>query len=75
MKLATLALLTLAACAPEEAPRSAPPPPAEPDSFGWSVNLVELCGRPYTSFIVDGGEFECFMVDGAWHLRSTGERR
>lgn len=40
-----------------------------PDSFGWSVDLIELCGNPYTSFIVEGVEHQCFMREGRWSLR------
>jgi hypothetical protein len=41
------------------------PPPA--DTFGWSVRLSELCGKPYTTFVDEAGaEHNCEMVEGQW---------
>lgn len=65
--LAGLAAALLAACSPER-PRSTPPP-EEPDSFGWGTPLDELCGKPFTTFSVPDGEYDCVRRGGVWTLR------
>lgn len=76
-RLTLIALLAIAACSRDEPPQSTPPSQAteQPDSFGWGVHLRELCGKPYTTFSTDQGEYDCFRVDGEWHLRRTGDPR
>lgn len=41
----------------------------DPDTFGWSTDLVELCGKPFTTFTVDGREYGCTRsADDTWTI-------
>lgn len=39
------------------------------DTFGWGVALVDLCGRPFTTFAVAGRQYDCTRDSaGRWTL-------